>query len=80
MRAIPNTVTRFERRSGNGPSAPCGVCGCVEIRTDEVFDRGLWRLAECRRCQSRWTEGPFTATGLTPQAAPARGTPESAAA
>jgi hypothetical protein len=33
----------------------CTICGFTEIRTDEVFDRGLVFLAECRRCDHRWT-------------------------
>ena len=34
----------------------CLVCGFAEVRTDEVVDRGLVLLAECRRCEHRWTE------------------------
>ena len=33
----------------------CLVCGFSEIRTDEVVDRGVVFLAECPRCQHRWT-------------------------
>jgi ribosomal protein S27E len=35
----------------------CLVCGFTEIRTDEVdaAQRGLVLLAECPRCQHRWT-------------------------
>ncbi len=33
----------------------CLVCGFAEIRTDEVIDRGLVFLAECPRCEHRWT-------------------------
>ena len=33
----------------------CLVCGFAEIRTDEVVDRGLVLLAECARCEHRWT-------------------------
>lgn len=33
----------------------CGVCGFREVRTDEVFDRGIVLLAECGRCRHRWT-------------------------
>ena len=69
-------LRRFERRSGADTSQPCAVCGCARIRTDEVLDQGLWRLAECGRCQHRWTEGPYAAPSL----APARGRPEVAAA
>ena len=34
----------------------CLVCGCSEVRTDEVVDRGVVLLAECPRCEHRWTE------------------------
>jgi hypothetical protein len=34
----------------------CRVCGSAEVRTDEVVDRGLVLLAECRRCEHRWTD------------------------
>jgi hypothetical protein len=33
----------------------CLVCGFTEVTTDEVVDRGLVFLAECPRCQHRWT-------------------------
>lgn len=33
----------------------CLVCGSSEVLTDEVIDRGLVLLAECRRCRHRWT-------------------------
>jgi hypothetical protein len=36
----------------------CLVCGFTEIRTDEVVDRGVVLLAECPRCDHRWTEWP----------------------
>jgi len=38
---------------------PCGVCGGSEVAIDEVFERGLWLLHECRRCQHQWTDGPL---------------------
>jgi hypothetical protein len=43
----------------------CLVCGFAEVRTDEAVDRGLVFLAECPRCDHRWTESP-------PQLQPAR--------
>ena len=46
MRASHRTITR------------CLVCGFTEIRTDEVVDRGVVLLAECLRCDHRWTERP----------------------
>jgi hypothetical protein len=33
----------------------CLVCGSCEVRTDEVVDRGIVTLAECPRCEHRWT-------------------------
>jgi hypothetical protein len=36
----------------------CLVCGFTEIRTDEVVDGGWVLLAECPRCDHRWTERP----------------------
>ena len=38
---------------------PCGVCGGSDVESDEVFERGLWLLHECRRCQHQWTDGPL---------------------
>ncbi len=36
----------------------CLVCGFAEVRTDEAVDRGPVLLAECPRCDHRWTESP----------------------
>ena len=33
----------------------CLICGFTEVTTDEVVDRGLVFLAECPRCEHRWT-------------------------
>ncbi len=33
----------------------CLVCGFTEVCTDEVVDRGVVLLAECPRCEHRWT-------------------------
>jgi hypothetical protein len=38
----------------------CLVCGFAEVRTDEVVDRSPVFLAECPRCDHRWTEVPAT--------------------
>ena len=43
MQVVLRTLTR------------CLVCGFAEIRTDEVVDRGVVFLAECPRCEHRWT-------------------------
>ncbi|MBW2394131.1 MAG: hypothetical protein JRG95_07660 [Deltaproteobacteria bacterium] len=34
----------------------CLVCGFNEVHTDQVIDRGVVLLAECPRCDHRWTE------------------------
>ena len=46
------TSLRFMRRT----LVRCLVCGSSEVRTDEVHDRGVLLLADCPRCQHRWTE------------------------
>jgi hypothetical protein len=33
----------------------CLVCGFAEVRTDEVVHHGVVFLAECPRCEHRWT-------------------------
>ncbi len=44
----------------------CCICGFSEVRTDEVVDRGLLFLAECPRCQHRWTSlEPIAAHSVT---------------
>ena len=54
MRAMLRTLTR------------CLVCGSSEVRTDEVIDRGILFLAECPRCEHRWT----SREPIAPAAAP----------
>jgi hypothetical protein len=54
MRAVLRTLTR------------CLVCGFSEIRTDEVIDRGVVFLAECPRCEHRWTSRAPFAPGAAP--------------
>jgi uncharacterized Zn finger protein len=59
----------------------CLVCGSSEVRTDEVIDHGVVLLAECPRCDHRWTDRPLaqalpalqrvTAQELTPDEVPA---------
>jgi hypothetical protein len=34
----------------------CPVCGCSELRSDEVLDRGALLLTECPRCEFRRVE------------------------
>jgi len=56
----------------------CVVCGFGAVHTDEVIDRGVVFLAECPRCEHRWTsdaplaEGPARVVRLTAQPAGAR--------
>jgi len=33
----------------------CRVCGFAEVRTDEVVEGGIVLLAECPRCEHRFT-------------------------
>ncbi len=57
MKAVSRTLIR------------CLVCGFAEVRTDEVIDHGLVFLAECSRCEHRWTS-PEPIVGATRLAAP----------
>jgi uncharacterized Zn finger protein len=57
----------------NGPSslaAACAVCGSREVRTDAVEQGGWLLLAECPRCDHRWTQRLCEAPA--PVRAPAR--------
>lgn len=36
----------------------CGVCGSHDVWVDEVLERGVLALAECARCDYRWTWHP----------------------
>ena len=45
--SLPGVVT--------GARIRCRVCGFSEVRTDEVVDRGQLLLAECPRCEHRFT-------------------------
>ena len=44
----------------------CPCCSGAEVRTDEVVDRGRLYLAECPRCEHRWT----SRTPIAPPALP----------
>ncbi len=50
----------------------CCICGFSEVKTDEVVDRGVLFLAECPRCEYRWTSQEPIAADST--ATPARAT------
>ena len=46
-------------RFSEAPPHGCRVCGCDRVRTDVVepgYDRAGLLLAECPRCDHRWTE------------------------
>lgn len=32
----------------------CLLCGCPDVHSDEVVDRGVLLLGECPRCEHRW--------------------------
>jgi hypothetical protein len=49
----------------------CLVCGSSEVRTDEVVERGVLLLAECPRCEHRWTERLVLRTRAEGASAPA---------
>ncbi len=68
IEAIGTVAASFNRR------ARCRICGFSEVRTDEVVDRGVIFLAECPRCEHRWTsQEPITADSTaTPSLATAR--------
>jgi hypothetical protein len=53
------STLRSPQLQAPAPLACCGVCGSDQIAVDEVWERGLLRLSECRRCENVWTEGPF---------------------
>ena len=55
-------VFRIPTRPPTRTLTRCLVCGFAEVRTDEVIDRGVVFLAECPRCDHRWTcREPFAA-------------------
>jgi hypothetical protein len=49
IEAIGRVGASFNRR------ARCRICGFSEVQTDEALDRGVIFLAECPRCEHRWT-------------------------
>jgi ribosomal protein S27AE len=49
IKAIGSVGASFNRR------VRCGICGFSEVRTDEVVDGSVLFLAECPRCDHRWT-------------------------
>jgi hypothetical protein len=59
----------------------CLVCGCTEVRTDYVLDLGWIFLAECPRCDHRWTrsgEPPARAIRVRPSESALREVPSAA--
>ena len=61
-----NTALRIPTRT----LVRCLVCGSSEVRTDEVHHRGVLLLAECPRCQHRWTEDAIPAIPAPAQVRP----------
>ncbi len=54
----------------------CRVCGFSEVHTDEVVHRGPLILAECPRCEHRWTRpAGETPLALGPRPGPVRARP-----
>ncbi|MEZ4332390.1 MAG: hypothetical protein R3F35_11585 [Myxococcota bacterium] len=52
--ALRGAMVRAEAHSD---PATCRVCRGHDVCVDHVSDRGgAWRLAQCRRCDHRWTE------------------------
>jgi hypothetical protein len=49
----------------------CFICGFSEVRTDEAVDRGVIFLAECPRCEHRWTSQEPIAVDSTATPSPA---------
>jgi hypothetical protein len=54
-------------------AAACALCGSPEVRTDAVEESGGLLLAECPRCDHRWTQPSREALARAPMrvAAPA---------
>ena len=42
----------------------CRVCASLEVRVDEVLQHGVLALAECARCDFRWTWRPQRVSAL----------------
>ena len=59
IEAIGSVGANFNRR------VRCCICGFSEVRTDEALDRGVIFLAECPRCEHRWTSQEPIAAVLT---------------
>lgn len=63
LRRLSRTLTRCR----------CLVCGFSEVRTDEVFHRGLVLLHECPHCEHRWTRAVLRpAPAVAPSRRPGR--------
>jgi len=68
IEAIGSVGAIFNRR------VRCRICGFSEVRIDEALDRGVIFLAECPRCEHRWTsQEPIAVdSAAAPSLAPAR--------
>jgi hypothetical protein len=71
MHDVTPSIERASRR--------CPVCGSSELRTDAVVDGGWLLLAECARCDRRWTaSGEPGAAPHVARVRPARCSPREA--
>ncbi len=46
---------------------PCSVCGSIDVMHDEVVEPEAIQIAECQRCEHRWTS-PAPAVDTIPAA------------
>lgn len=53
-RPAPASALAGAAANGSAPTR-CRVCGCEEVVTDDVIDASWLWLAECPRCDHRWT-------------------------
>ena len=67
MQVIDRTLSH--RSLSHRSLTRCLVCGFGEVRTDEVVDRELVQLAECPRCEHRWTTRVTTPQVMAPRSA-----------
>jgi len=55
--SLPSIIEGGDMENGSSLGAtPCSVCGSREVRIDAVEQSGWLLLAECPRCDHRWTQ------------------------
>jgi len=69
--ASPAAAHAVSPAAAHAVSPECAVCHSVDVLHDEVDDGGPLLLAECRRCEHRWTLRPLR-TARRRRRAPAR--------